>query len=54
MQCITFDPTNLVIASTSDGEVISLSLLENKVKYTYLDMGANQFVTVEQQSTDII
>ena len=41
VQCITFDPTNLVIASTSDGEVISLSLLENKVKYTYLDMGAN-------------
>jgi len=46
VQRITFDPTNLIIASTDDGEVVSLSLLENKVKYTYLDMGANQFVTV--------
>lgn len=47
VHCITFDPTNLVIASTSDGEVVSLSLVENKVKYTYLDMGENQFVTVQ-------
>ena len=46
--CITFDPTNLVIASTDDGEVVSISLLENKVNYTYLDMGANQYVTVQQ------
>lgn len=47
VQCITFDPTNLVIASTDDGEVVSLSLLENKVKYMYLDIGENQFVTVQ-------
>ena len=52
VQCITFDPTNLVIASTIDGEVVALSLLESKVKYTYLDMGQNQFVTVQQQGED--
>ena len=46
VHCITFDPTHLVIASTADGEVVSLSLVETKVKYTYLDMGANQYVTV--------
>lgn len=48
VQSITFDPTNLVIVSTSEGDVVSLSLVESKVKYTYLDMGANQFVTVQQ------
>ena len=41
VQSITFDPTNLVIATTDDGEVVSLSLCESKVKYTYLDMGQN-------------
>ena len=46
VKCITFDPTNLIIASTDDGEVVSLSLLESRVKYTYLDMGGNQYVTV--------
>ena len=39
VQQITFDPTNLVIASSYSGEVISISLVEHKVKYTYLDMG---------------
>lgn len=41
VQSLTFDPTNLVIATTNDGEVVALSLLESKVKYTYLDMGSN-------------
>ena len=41
VRCITFDPTNLIIASTDDGEVVSLSLLESRVKYTYLEMGGN-------------
>ena len=39
--CIAFDPTNLILASTDDGEVVSLSLLESKVKYSYLEMGEN-------------
>ena len=50
VRCISFDPTNLVIASTDDGEVVSLSLIENKVKYTYLDMGSSQYVTVEHHA----
>jgi hypothetical protein len=50
VKCITFDPTNLVIATTDDGEIVSLSLLESKVKYTYIDMGANQYVTVQQHA----
>ena len=38
---ITFDPTNLVIATSADGEVVAISLVENKVKYTYIELGQN-------------
>ena len=38
---ITFDPTNLVIATAADGEVVAISLVENKVKYTYIELGQN-------------
>ena len=44
---ITFDPTNLVIATSEMGEVVSLSLVENRVKYTYIELGTNQFCTVQ-------
>ena len=36
---ITFDPTNLVIASSIAGEIAGISLIENKFKYLYLDVG---------------
>ena len=36
---ITFDPTNLVIATATDGEAVAISLVENKVKYTYIELG---------------
>ena len=45
---ITFDPTNLVIATSDLGEVVSLSLVENRVKYTYIELGQNQFCTVQE------
>ena len=38
---ITFDPTNLVIATSASGEVVAISLVENKVKYTYIELGQN-------------
>ena len=44
---ITFDPTNLVIATAADGEAVAISLVENKVKYTYIELGQNQFCTVQ-------
>ena len=36
---ITFDPTNLVIVSSITGEIAGISLIENKFKYLYLDVG---------------
>ena len=48
VRAISFDPTQLVLVTNDEGEIVSLSLMENKVKYTYLDMGANQYVTVQQ------
>ena len=47
---ITFDPTNLVIATAADGETVAISLVENKVKYTYIELGQGQFCTVQQPS----
>jgi len=34
-----FDPTHCVIASSFTGEVAAVSLIENKVKYMYVDLG---------------
>ena len=39
IRSITFDPTHLILASTDDGEVVSLSLMESRFKYTYVEMG---------------
>lgn len=36
---ITFDPTNYVIAVSQHGDVAGISLIENKVKYVYVDLG---------------
>lgn len=44
---ICFDPTNLVILSSINGDVAALSLLDNKVKYVYVDFGKRKFCTVQ-------
>ncbi len=43
---ITFDPTNTVIATSLYGDVGGISLIENKVKYVYVDLGKKKFCTV--------
>jgi hypothetical protein len=44
---ISFDPTNLLLVSSEVGEVVAISLVESKVKYTYLDLGREQYCTVQ-------
>ena len=39
VSAICFDPTNLIIASSVNGDVAALSLIENRVKYLYMDVG---------------
>ena len=39
VSAICFDPTNLIIASSINGDVAALSLIENRVKYLYMDVG---------------
>lgn len=34
---ITFDPTHLIIVSSVKGEFAGISLIENKIKYLYLE-----------------
>lgn len=36
---VAFDPTHLLLATSVSGEVAAISLVESKVKYTYLDLG---------------
>ena len=43
---ISFDPTNMLIATSTNGEVVGISLVDSKVKYTYLDLGKDQYCTV--------
>ena len=43
---ISFDPTNLLLVTSKAGEVVAISLVESKVKYTYLDLGKEQYCTV--------
>lgn len=42
---ISFDPTNLLLVMSKAGEVVAISLVESKVKYTYLDLGKEQYAT---------
>ena len=44
---ITFDPTHLIIVSSSKGELAGISLIENKIKYLYLETDKRQFYTVK-------
>ena len=44
---ITFDPTNLVIVTSLYGDVGGISLIENKVKYLYVELGKRKFCTVK-------
>jgi WD40 repeat protein len=43
---ITYDPTNYIFVSTSNGEVYSLSCIEKKINYMYIDLGKNTYCTV--------
>lgn len=45
---IQFDPTNLIIVSSeATKRVYAVSLIDKKFDYVYLELGANQFCTVE-------
>ena len=45
---IRFDPTNLIlISSKTTNHVYAVSLIDKKFDYVYLEMGTNQFCTVE-------
>lgn len=46
VQSITFEPTNLLIVTSVKGDTAAVSLIENKVKYTYLEMGKDRYCTV--------
>jgi len=44
---ITFDPTNLILVSSeSSGEIAAVSLIENKVKYMYAEIGPKKYFTI--------
>ena len=36
---ITFDPTNLILVASKDGELSALSMIQNPMHYVYLDLG---------------
>ena len=44
---IAFDPTKLVIATSMKGEVAALSLIQNKVKYVYVEMEHKEYFTIQ-------
>ncbi|CDW74843.1 UNKNOWN [Stylonychia lemnae] len=44
---ITFDPSNYLIATSHHGEVAAISLIENKVKYVYLELDQKKYCTVQ-------
>jgi len=44
---ITFDPTNYVLVTSQQGDVAGISLIENKVKYVYVDLGKRNYCTVQ-------
>ena len=45
---IKFDPTHLILVSAKAiKQVFAVSLIDKKYDYVYLEMGANQFCTVE-------
>jgi hypothetical protein len=45
---ITFDPTHLVLVSCeATKHIYAVSLIEKKFEYVYLDLGVNQYCTVQ-------
>ena len=44
---ITFDPTHYLIATSLYGDVAGITLIENKVKYVYVDLGKKKYCTVQ-------
>ena len=48
LNSISFDPTNLILVSSkSTKQVFAVSLIDKKFDYVYLEMGSNQFCTVQ-------
>lgn len=47
VKSITFDPTNYIFLGGSNGKVLSLSYLDKKTHYLYLDLGKNKYCTVQ-------
>jgi len=46
INCIAFDPTNYIFVGGDNGKTISLSYVDKKLHYLYLDLGRNKFCTV--------
>ena len=47
VKSIAFDPTNYVFVAGDNGKLISLSYVDKKMHYLYLDLGKNKFCTVQ-------
>ena len=43
---ITFDPTNLIFVGGHNGDMVSLSCIDQSTNYLYLDFGKNKYFTV--------
>ena len=46
VQCITFEPTQQIFVGGSNGKMIALSYVDNKMHYLYLDLGKSKYCTV--------
>lgn len=48
LSAISFDPTNLVLVTCeATKHIYSISLVDKKVEYVYIDLGVNQYCTVQ-------
>ena len=47
IQGITFDPTHLLIVTSTNGDIAVISLIENKVKYFYVELEKKKYCTVQ-------
>ena len=43
---ISMEPTELVFATSKDGNVAALSIVKKEMHYVYLDLGNRQYCTV--------
>jgi WD40 repeat protein len=48
---IAFDPTNYIFVGAENGKMISLSYIDKKTHYVYLDMGKSKYCTVQLPKT---